>query len=336
MDAYTLSLLKIVKLFKDNTAPINSLDFSSDGELVISSSDDESIHIYSTVTGKNRTKVYSKKYGVDLVRFTQTKTRVLSASKNGWDESLRYLSVEDNQYIRYFKGHRDKVTSLSMCPEDDTFISASLDQTVRLWDLRSQNCQGLIRRSGRMVASNDPSGTVFVVLSAINTVSLYDRRNYDLGPFKTWQMDYPPFEWKTVEFSQDGNELLLLTENGLVFLVDSFTGNLVCPKNIPQSHSSLSAPRIQAPKLQRQNHNSQLYAFLAIRLWGVRQRKDIRLEQHRQGDLLMRYPPGPSARQGGDGEAHQCLEVEPEDDDDGEHGGECVAYVVAADAELRF
>uniref|UniRef100_A0A6B2LA70 Uncharacterized protein n=1 Tax=Arcella intermedia TaxID=1963864 RepID=A0A6B2LA70_9EUKA len=227
MDAYTLSLLKIVKLFKDNTAPINSLDFSSDGELVISSSDDESIHIYSTVTGKNRTKVYSKKYGVDLVRFTQTKTRVLSASKNGWDESLRYLSVEDNQYIRYFKGHRDKVTSLSMCPEDDTFISASLDQTVRLWDLRSQNCQGLIRRSGRMVASNDPSGTVFVVLSAINTVSLYDRRNYDLGPFKTWQMDYPPFEWKTVEFSQDGNELLLLTENGLVFLVDSFTGNLL-------------------------------------------------------------------------------------------------------------
>ena len=96
----------------------------------------------------------------------------------GWGllcpESLRYLSLHDNQYLRYFRGHRDKVVSLAMVscsppsvlccgrqdhafgqitqilcayplhpqsPKDDNFMSASLDQTVRLWDLRQPNCK---------------------------------------------------------------------------------------------------------------------------------------------------------------------------------------------------
>ena len=34
-----------------------------------------------------------------------------------------------------------RVVALSMSPVDDTFISGSLDKTIRIWDLRAQNCQ---------------------------------------------------------------------------------------------------------------------------------------------------------------------------------------------------
>jgi len=131
------------------------------------------------------------------------------------------------------------VVSLSMSPVDDTFISASLDRTVRIWDLKSTACQGLVHRSGRMAASYDPTGIIFVVLSATNTISLYDKRNFDVGPFKTWQLDYPAFEWKTVEFSYNGNQLLLLTTNGLVFIVDAISGELLHelrPHTDPNDH----------------------------------------------------------------------------------------------------
>lgn len=34
-----------------------------------------------------------------------------------------------------------RVVTLCMSPIDDTFLSGSLDKTIRLWDLRSPNCQ---------------------------------------------------------------------------------------------------------------------------------------------------------------------------------------------------
>ncbi len=34
-----------------------------------------------------------------------------------------------------------RVVTLTMSPLDDAFLSGSLDKTIRLWDLRSQNCQ---------------------------------------------------------------------------------------------------------------------------------------------------------------------------------------------------
>ena len=55
-------------------------------------------------------------------------------------DAIRYLSLHDNQYLRYFSGHQKRVTSLDLCPVNDMFISASIDDSVRIWDLRSPNC----------------------------------------------------------------------------------------------------------------------------------------------------------------------------------------------------
>ena len=50
----------------------------------------------------------SMKYGADLVRFIHGKQSVLYASKNGWDDSIRFLDFQVNKFLRYFKGHRDQ------------------------------------------------------------------------------------------------------------------------------------------------------------------------------------------------------------------------------------
>ncbi|KAG2285144.1 hypothetical protein Bca4012_034403 [Brassica carinata] len=47
----------------------------------------------------------------------------------------------DNRILRYFKGHKDRVVSLCMSPINDSFMSGSLDGSVRLWDLRVNACQ---------------------------------------------------------------------------------------------------------------------------------------------------------------------------------------------------
>jgi WD40 repeat protein len=48
-----------------------------------------------------------------------------AARAQGADHSLRYLSLHDNRFLRYFQGHTARVTSLCMSPRDDTFISAA-------------------------------------------------------------------------------------------------------------------------------------------------------------------------------------------------------------------
>ena len=41
-----------------------------------------------------------------------------------------------------------------MSPADDTFMSGSLDNSVRLWDLRTPNCSGIMQVQGKPVCWN--------------------------------------------------------------------------------------------------------------------------------------------------------------------------------------
>lgn len=54
-----------------------------------------------------------------------------------------------------------------MSPLDDSFLSAGLDRTMRLWDLRTNVCQGLMNlppaqqqgaNNGKILVAHDPAG----------------------------------------------------------------------------------------------------------------------------------------------------------------------------------
>lgn len=96
-----------------------------------------------------------------------------------------------------------------MSPADDTFLSGSLDDTVRLWDLRSEKSavrqgrcvqfeammtrsalltqrsprapmQGILEVAGVPNVAYDPSGLIFAVtLNLQSTTLLYDIRKLD-------------------------------------------------------------------------------------------------------------------------------------------------------------
>jgi COMPASS component SWD2 len=107
---------------------------------------------------------------------------------------IRYLSLHENKYVRYFQGHKGRfehvlvpldliqgsVTSIDISPCDDTFLSASVDGTARLWDTRSANCQGVIHcGDSQSLAAYDPKGMVFAIGLHQGTINLYDARNHD-------------------------------------------------------------------------------------------------------------------------------------------------------------
>ena len=113
-----------------------------------------------------------------------------------------------------------------MSPVDDTFITGSLDESVRLWDLRSPSCLGIMHVQGKPVVSFDPEGLVFAVGVGSEAVKLYDLRSYDKGPFATFKMPRETkCEWTGLRFSPHGKFILLATNGGVMRLLDAFDGH---------------------------------------------------------------------------------------------------------------
>lgn len=144
---------------------INSICFDDTGETCVTAGDDESFVFWDARKGVKRRTFYSKKYGIDLARFTHKAQNILHASTKGGDHAVRYHSAHENKYISYFRGHTarsvcpraretnmrpkpdyGRVRSLQMCPINDSFISSGEDGTVRLWDLRSSHTVVSARR----------------------------------------------------------------------------------------------------------------------------------------------------------------------------------------------
>eukprot|EP01137_Pigoraptor_chileana_P010037 Opistho-2@59114 len=141
-------------------------------------------------------------------------------------DTIRYISLHDNKYIRYFQGHSDRVVGLSVSPKDDTFLSASADRTVRLWDTRSPNCQGLMQVGGNAVLAFDATGVIFAVAVNSESVKLYDVRDYHKGPFEeiSFKDGVERVYWTDIASDPTGKHFLVSTDSDVLYLMDAFTG----------------------------------------------------------------------------------------------------------------
>ncbi|KAG5980497.1 hypothetical protein E4U55_003973 [Claviceps digitariae] len=217
------------------TPHVLSIDYDDEGELLMTSASDETIQIYNVKEGRHEKSLLSKKYGVKLAKFTHTSSSILYASTKQ-NNAIRYLATHDNSFIRYFEGHENSVTNITVHPGSDNFISCSKDNTVRLWDTQSKNCQGQLFLRSPYLAAYDPSGMVFAVACPNSgSVLLYDVRNYDKAPFaavdvveQCHKIDQHNLVkgWTKLEFSNDGKSLLVGTKGNGHFLLDAFEGTL--------------------------------------------------------------------------------------------------------------
>jgi len=221
----TIMKFRVAKEFSENNDKINSIDFSQDGTNLISSSSDDAIIIYDCEKGSIKKTLQSKKYGVGLIRHTHVANTAIHTSTK-IDDTIRYLSLPDNKYLRYFVGHQKSVVTLCMSPIDDTFLSGSLDKTIRLWDLKSPNCSGIMQTQGRPVANFDPEGLIFAVGINSEFVKLYDLRCFDKGPFNAFKLNHnKDVNWTGLRFAPDGKQICITTDANSLITLDSFMGN---------------------------------------------------------------------------------------------------------------
>ena len=198
--------------------------------------------------------LYSKKYGIDLPRFTHKNTTIVYASTKE-DDTIRYSSLHDNKYLQYFKGHKGLVVSLEVSPIDDGFMSGSMDKTVRLWDLRTPTCRGLLGVPNTPIVVYDATGMVFAVgINQYSRILLYDQANYDKKPFLTIALEDPtlalisypprPICMTSMSFSLNGKYLLVGCSGNAHYILDAFDGSLMAKL---EGHIGLERKNVHAP-----------------------------------------------------------------------------------------
>ncbi|KAJ0408489.1 hypothetical protein P43SY_006419 [Pythium insidiosum] len=237
----------------EQDAVMTSISFHQQGDVCVTGRNDGVLSVINCVSGTITKTIFSKRYGVDLVRFTHHPDCILFSSMNDANDfRIRYHSLFDNKFLRYYSGHTNKVTSLMMHPTADEFMSASLDGSIRLWDVRCADTVAAIRTDhlpvANVCASYDTEGVVFGVYTDDHLIRMYDARNYQEGPFAKFslydnsimsaldpflaQQQAPSLSVKKlhaldITFSPDGNQLLVATNRGVFLHLDAFEGHLL-------------------------------------------------------------------------------------------------------------
>jgi COMPASS component SWD2 len=178
LDAFQPSKVYGKDIFKKDECTMTCMSFDDRGEYLVTAGNDHKIRLWSCKTGVMKAEQNSMKYGVDLTRFTHKNDTIIYSSTMV-DNTIRYYSLTEKKYLQYFRGHESNVTSLEMSPLNETFLSASTNEAVRLWDLRTPICQGLFPLQGHPLIAFDPEGIVFAISVNENScIMLYDVRNF--------------------------------------------------------------------------------------------------------------------------------------------------------------
>ncbi|ODV77502.1 member of Set1p complex, histone methyl transferase [Suhomyces tanzawaensis NRRL Y-17324] len=212
-------------------ASITSLDFDDSGQYLISAGIDKSVQLYDVHKGTHSKDIKSQKYGAHLARFTHNALQYLHAStpteKAEVDHAIRFSDLSNNQYLRYFKGHKGQVTSIEVNPLENTFLSTGYDHTVKMWDLKSSAPIGNLDIGMESVLAYDPQGLVFAVgCSSSGQISLYNTAYFDKGPFLRVNVPVTT-SWNKLEFSNNGKLILVSTNGPLHFILDAFLGQIL-------------------------------------------------------------------------------------------------------------
>lgn len=114
-----------------------------------------------------------------------------------------------------------------MSPKTDAFLSASEDATLRLWDLRSPTCSGVLHASRTPTCAWDQQGLVFAAATDDGVVKVFDAKAYGAGPFAAFAFPLVGDGHAThLGFSLDGKQLVVAV-GGSAVVLDAFEGRVL-------------------------------------------------------------------------------------------------------------
>jgi WD40 repeat protein len=213
--------IDVAKVFK-TTEEISSISFSNDGQYLLASNG--AINFYNVLKGTDEKVI--KSYST-IIHFTNHPSGFLSGSK----QSLEYWNLNKTNIIHSYP--MTGITSLDMSPRNDLFI-ASASKLFQIYDLNTKKCIGeldITESIGNIICKYDCYGLIFAIAYPVisdgkykNIIQLFDAKEFSRGAFMMWSIDGA--EVISIDFSFDGQHLVLNTKTSQVFVLDALDGKV--------------------------------------------------------------------------------------------------------------
>ncbi|XP_049991447.1 POC1 centriolar protein homolog B isoform X3 [Alexandromys fortis] len=185
--------------FKGHTAPVRSVDFSADGQLLVTASEDKSIKVWNVFRQRFLYSLYRHTHWVRSAKFSPDGRLIVSCSE---DKTIKIWDTASKQCVNNFSDSVGFGNFVDFSPNGTCIASAGSDHTVKIWDIRVnkllQHYQ--VHSCGVNSLSFHPSGNSLVTASSDGTLKILDLLEGRL--IYTLQGHTGPVF--TVAFSRDG------------------------------------------------------------------------------------------------------------------------------------
>lgn len=130
------------KELKGHLLHINNLCLNSNGTLLLSTSDDNTIKIWDLEKCIYLCSLEGHKKGGSFALFSPNNKNILSTSI---DRTVKIWDFQTAKLIGTLKGHKKAVNHASYSNDGKYIVTASDDNTIRIWDNKTMSCQKILK-----------------------------------------------------------------------------------------------------------------------------------------------------------------------------------------------
>jgi WD40 repeat protein len=159
-------------------------DFTSDGEQIVTASNDGNLRIWNVETGDRLALLKDHTQAVTSMAFNSVSTQIVTASDDG---TARLWDMDFPAKLTQFTGHTSRVESALFSADAEKIVTASQDGTARVWEADTGQPFSILKghQGGVNLATFNADATQIVTTSQDNTARLWEaEKGETLATFK--------------------------------------------------------------------------------------------------------------------------------------------------------
>lgn len=216
-----------------HSAPVHAVEFSPDGKLLASGSEDGNIFLWDTKSN-TRAKVLRCGQGIMSMGFSPDGKELASAGVNG---KINVWDVTAGTITKTWKAHNAMPLLVRISPDNRLIVTTCVDYSIRLWDKKSGRLlKGLSRSSGNkgyeclVPIAFSPSGALIASAIGIDgTIQIWETKTFHCVKKIKTPVTYLPGEIHATLiiclcFSPDGKSLAYSHSHSDAAIFDLTTG----------------------------------------------------------------------------------------------------------------